>query len=157
MGGVSDGASEVFELCLAEVAELLHDGVACPAFDGVVEREVPLGGDGEVVLPFVVGGRPLGNVGIVGAYPRVSPLPGGSPYGIFKNDEEALGGGKVEPGGAVFEREQLFLVGGGVVDPSGAALVDFFGKYDGGADSAAEAGIDEEEDVVATVVAVMVL
>lgn len=58
--GVGDGSGEVFELlCFAEVAESLHDGVACPALDSMVERDVPLGVDGEVFLPFVVVGSPL--------------------------------------------------------------------------------------------------
>ena len=52
----------------------------------------------------------------------------------FKNDKEALGGREVEPGGAVFECEQLFLVGGGVVDPGGAALTHLFGESDEGTD-----------------------
>ena len=52
----------------------------------------------------------------------------------FKNDEEAFGGREVEPGGAVFECEQLFLVGGGIIDPSSVVLVDLFGKGDGGTD-----------------------
>ena len=56
MGGVGDGASKVLELGLAEVAESLHDGVACPALDGMVERDVPAGVDGEIMLPFAVGG-----------------------------------------------------------------------------------------------------
>ena len=56
MGGVGDGACKVLELGLAEVAESLHDGVACPALYGMVERDVPAGVDGEIMLPFAVGG-----------------------------------------------------------------------------------------------------
>ena len=61
MGGVGDGAGEVLELGLAEVAQLeprgsINDGVARPALDGMMQREVPQHGDGEVVLAFVVGG-----------------------------------------------------------------------------------------------------
>ena len=57
--GVGEGSGEVFELlCFAEVAESLHDGVACPALDGMVERDVPAGVDGEIMLPFAVGGSP---------------------------------------------------------------------------------------------------
>ena len=56
---VGEDSGEVFERCFAEVAELLHDGVACPALDGVVEREVPRGVDGEVFLSFVVVRRPV--------------------------------------------------------------------------------------------------
>ena len=58
MGGVGDGACKVLELGLAEVAESLHDGVACPALYGMVERDVPAGVDGEIMLPFAVGGGP---------------------------------------------------------------------------------------------------
>ena len=56
---VGEDSGEVFERCFAEVAELLHDGVVCPALDGVVEREVPRGVDGEVFLSFVVVRRPV--------------------------------------------------------------------------------------------------
>jgi len=58
MGGVGDGACKVLELSLAEVAESLHDGVACPALYGMVQRDVPAGVDGEIMLPFAVGRGP---------------------------------------------------------------------------------------------------
>ncbi len=58
--GVGEGSGEVFELlCFAEVAESLYDGVACPALDSMVERDMPLGVDGEVFLSFAVVGSPL--------------------------------------------------------------------------------------------------
>ena len=53
--------------------------------------------------------------------------------------------------------EPLTAAVGGIVDPGGAAMIDFFGEGDAGADGAAEPGVDEEEDVVAPVVAVVVL
>ena len=60
-GSVGDGAGEVLELGLAKVAQLrtrsgTYDSVARPTLDGMMQCEVPLHGDGEVVLAFVVGG-----------------------------------------------------------------------------------------------------
>ena len=46
--------------------------------------------------------------------------------GAFKEDEEAFGGGEVEPGSAVVQLQQLFLVGGGIVNAGCAVLVDLF-------------------------------